>query len=83
MACAFYLEGGIRGCEIGSLMFDNQALLELYRMAIPRRMYTQSHVDYVVEVAREVAQKKDRLRGFRVVEAPVQLRHFSARLEPL
>ncbi len=83
VACAFYLEGGIRGCEIGSLMFDNQALLELYRMAIPRRMYTQSHVDYVVEVAREVAKNKDRLGGFRVVEAPVQLRHFSARLEPL
>lgn len=83
VACAFYLEGGIRGCEIGSLMFDNQALLELYRMAIPRRMYTQSHVDYVVEVAREVAKNKDQLRGFRVVEAPPQLRHFSARLEPL
>ncbi len=83
VACAFFHEGGIRGCEIGSLMFDNQALLELYRMAIPRRMYTQSHIDYVVEVAQVVAKKKDRLKGFRVVEAPPQLRHFSARLEPL
>ena len=83
VACAFFHEGGIRGCEIGSLMFDDQALLELYRMAIPRRMYTQSHIDYVVEVARVVAKKKDALKGYRVVEAPPQLRHFSARLEPL
>jgi tryptophanase len=91
VACAFYTEGGIRGCEIGTLMFggtdaetgeQRTALLELYRMAIPRRVYTQSHVDYVIEVAAEVAKKREELRGFRIVEEAPHLRHFSARLAP-
>jgi tyrosine phenol-lyase len=91
-ACAFYLEGGVRGCEIGTLMFGGRdprtgksrvAAQELLRLAIPRRVYTQSHIDYVVEVGREVAARKRELTGFRIVEEPAQLRHFSARLLPL
>ncbi len=92
LACAFYIEGGVRGVEIGTLMFggkdpatgeERQALLELLRLAIPRRVYTQSHVDYLVELAHEVAARKDDLRGFRIVEEPQHLRHFTARLAPL
>lgn len=91
-ACAFYLEGGVRGCEIGTLMFGGVdpatgkpriADKELMRLAIPRRVYTQSHIDYVVEVGREVASRAKELTGFRVVEEPAQLRHFSAKLLPL
>jgi len=91
LACAFYEDGGIRGVEIGTLMFGGEdpatgeertAPLELLRLAIPRRVYTQSHVDYVVEVAGLVAKRKDRLRGFRITEQPVHLRHFTARLAP-
>lgn len=91
-ACAFYLEGGVRGCEIGTLMFGGRdpatgmeriAKQELLRLAIPRRVYTQSHIDYVVEVGREVAARKRELTGFRVAEAPAQLRHFSAKLLPI
>lgn len=92
LACAFYEEGGIRGVEIGTLMFggpdpatggERIAPLELLRLAIPRRVYTQSHVDYVVEVAGQVAERKEDLDGFRIVEQPVHLRHFTARLAPL
>ena len=56
---------------------------ELLRLAIPRRVYTQSHIDYVVEVGREVAARAKELTGFRIVDEPTQLRHFSARLLPL
>ena len=92
LACAFYEEGGIRGVEIGSLMFggtdpktgeEHAPPLELLRLAIPRRVYTQSHIDYVIEIAGAVAARKSRLRGFRIVEAPPLLRHFTARLAPL
>jgi tyrosine phenol-lyase len=92
LAAAFYVEGGVRGVEIGTLMFggkdpetgaERQAPLELLRLAIPRRVYTQSHVDYLVEVAEEVARGKDSLRGFRIVEEPQHLRHFTARLAPV
>jgi tryptophanase len=92
LACAFYEEGGIRSVEIGSLMFGGEdpvshherfAPLELLRLAIPRRVYTQSHIDYVVEVAEAVARKRDSLRGFRIVDAPTHLRHFTARLAPV
>ena len=91
LACAFYEEGGIRSVEIGTLMFGGQdpishherfAPLELLRLAIPRRVYTQSHMDYVVEVAGAVARKRDSLVGFRIVDAPTHLRHFTARLAP-
>ena len=92
VAAAFFIEGGIRGCEIGSIMFGGtdpatgevrHPPLELYRMAIPRRVYTQSHVDYVLEVARRVAASKDGLRGYRIVEEMPHLRHFTVRLAPL
>ena len=87
---ALYREGGIRGCEIGTVMFgrhpdgtESPAAMDLVRLAIPRRTYTQSHVDYVIEVVRWVAERADDLRGFRIVEEPPQLRHFTARFEPL
>jgi tryptophanase len=90
LACALYREGGIRGCEIGTVMFglhpdgsETAAQMELVRLAIPRRVYTQSHVDYVIEVVRWVAERARELRGMRIVEAPAALRHFSARFEPL
>jgi len=92
LACAFYEEGGVRGVEIGSLMFGGKdpktgkerfALLELLRLAIPRRVYTQSHIDYVLEVAEAVARRKGGIRGLRIVEEPAHLRHFTARLAPV
>jgi tryptophanase len=57
--------------------------MELVRLAIPRRVYTQSHVDYVIEVIAWVAAHADRLRGMRIVEQPSALRHFTARFEPI
>ncbi len=90
LAVALYREGGIRGCEIGSVMFgmhpdgsESPAAMELVRLAIPRRVYTQSHIDYVIEVIAWVAAHADRLRGVRIVEQPAALRHFTARFEPL
>ena len=90
VACALYLEGGVRGCEIGTVMFgrapdgsERPAAMDLVRLAIPRRTYTQSHMDYVVEVVERVAKKAATLRGLRIVEQPPSLRHFSARFEPL
>jgi tryptophanase len=90
LAVALYREGGIRGCEIGTVMFgmhpdghEEPAAMELVRLAIPRRVYTQSHIDYVIEVARWVAERASGLRGYRIVEQPPQLRHFTARFEPI
>jgi tryptophanase len=90
LACALYREGGIRGCEIGSVMFgqhpdgtETAASMELVRLAIPRRVYTQSHVDYVIEVIRWVAERAAELRGMRIVDQPPALRHFTARFEPI
>jgi len=83
LACELYLEGGIRSVEIGTLMFGPAAKMDLVRLAIPRRVYTQSHIDYVVEVILEVFRKRDRIRGLKLsYEAPF-LRHFTARLEPV
>src|SRR5713226_934166 len=83
LACELYLEGGIRSVEIGSLMFGEHAKMDLVRLAIPRRVYTQSHVDYVVEVILEVWKKRASIRGLTLTyEAPF-LRHFTARLEPI
>jgi len=83
LACELYLEGGIRGVEIGSLMFGAAAKMDLVRLAIPRRVYTQSHVDYVVEVILEVWKRRQQIRGLKLTyEAPF-LRHFTARLEPV
>lgn len=83
LACELYLEGGVRSVEIGTLMFAGAAKMDLVRLAMPRRVYTQSHVDYLVEVILEVWQKRERLRGMRITcEAPF-LRHFTAKLEPV
>lgn len=83
LATELYLEGGIRSVEIGSLMFGKAAKMELVRLAIPRRVYTQSHVDYVVEMILEVWNKRESIRGLKLLyEAPF-LRHFTARLEPV
>jgi tryptophanase len=86
LAVALYREGGIRGCEIGSVMFglhpdgsEAPAALELVRLAIPRRVYTQSHIDYVIEVVRWVAERAPELRGMRITSPPAALRHFTAR----
>jgi len=92
LACALYLEGGIRGVEIGSVMFARQdpetgemvyPALELVRLAIPRRVYTQAHLDCVVETCQRIYEKRDQMRGLRYIYAPALLRHFTARFEPL
>jgi tryptophanase len=89
LSLALYLEGGVRSVEIGSVMFGLQpdgsekpAAMELVRLAFPRRVYTQSHVDYLLEVLLYINEIKERIRGLRIIEAPPILRHFSARLEP-
>jgi len=91
VSCSLYLEGGVRTVEIGSVMFGKRDAagkhiappMELVRMALPRRVYTQSHIDYVLEVAEETYKRRKGLRGLRFTyEAPV-LRHFTARFEPL
>jgi len=90
LAVALYELGGIRACEIGTVMFglkpdgsEEPADMDLVRLAMPRRVYTQSHADYLVEVFEEVVRQRDSLRGLRIVSQPAQLRHFTARFEPL
>ena len=83
LACELYLEGGIRSVEIGRLMFGAAATMDLVRLAIPRRVYTQSHVDYVVEIILEVWRKRDSIRGLKLTHEAPFLRHFTARLGPL
>jgi len=90
LACALYLEGGIRGVEIGTLMFGKRdkdgkylaAPMELVRLAMPRRVYTQSHIDYVIEVFGYLAKNKKAIKGLEVVEASPILPHFTAKLKP-
>jgi tryptophanase len=83
LAAELYLEGGIRSVEIGSLMFATAARMELVRLAIPRRVYTQSHIDYVVEIILRVWERRGLIKGMRLTyEAPF-LRHFTAHLEPV
>jgi tryptophanase len=83
LAAELYLEGGIRSVEIGTLMFAAAAQMDLVRLAIPRRVYTQSHIDYVVEVILEVWKHREQIPGLRLTyEAPF-LRHFTAKLEPV
>jgi tryptophanase len=86
-----YREAGIRAVEIGTVMFGGEDPTtgratpgphELVRLAIPRRTYTQSHIDYVVEAILEVFARREAIRGYRIVEAPKTLRHFTARFEP-
>ncbi len=91
IACALYLKGGIRACEIGSIMFGKydengktvSPDLELVRLAIPRRVYTQSHIDYVAEVIIEVYQEREKLKGFKIVKEPPILRHFTAEFKEI
>ena len=83
LAVELYRHAGIRSVEIGSLMFGAAARHELLRLAIPRRVYTQSHIDYVVEAILEVNAAKGGIRGLEIVEQPPLLRHFSARLRPV
>ncbi len=91
LAVELYRVGGVRGVEIGSVMFakrhadgsETPAAMELVRLAVPRRTYTQSHIDYVGEVIAAVAQRKDALRGYRIVEQAPWLRHFTARFAAL
>lgn len=92
VAIALYLLGGVRACEIGTLMFGRRdsktgeelaAPRELVRLAIPRRVYTQSHMDYVIEVVIKAYQERASLPAYRIVEQPAFLRHFSAQLEPV
>jgi tryptophanase len=85
-----YELGGIRTVEIGTVMFgrhpdgsEHPAALDLVRLAVPRRTYTQSHVDYVIEVAERLLEVAPTLRGYRIVEEPPALRHFTARFAPL
>lgn len=90
LACALYLEGGIRTVEIGTLMFGRRdsrgnflpASMELVRMAMPRRVYTQSHIDYVIEVASSLSKNRKAIKGLEIVEAPLVLSHFTAKLKP-
>ncbi len=89
LSLALYIEGGIRSVEIGTVMFGRQpdgsekpAEMDLVRMAFPRRMYTQSHVDYLAEVLGYIKEISPRIRGVRMVEEPPVLRHFTARFEP-
>jgi tryptophanase len=83
LAVELYRHAGIRSVEIGSVMFGAAAQHELLRLAIPRRVYTQSHIDYVVEAILEVNSRKREIRGLEIVEEPPFLRHFSARFRPL
>ena len=83
LAAELYLEGGIRSVEIGTLMFGPAAKMDLVRLAIPRRVYTQSHIDYVVEVILEVWKNRERIQGLRLSHEAPYLRHFTAQLEPL
>jgi tryptophanase len=90
LAVALYREGGIRSCEIGTVMFgrrpdgtEHPAPMDLVRLAIPRRTYTQSHIDYVIEVATWVAKRAAELEGLAIVSEPASLRHFTAHFAPL
>lgn len=91
MACELYLLGGIRCCEIGSVMFGKYdadgalipAKMDLVRLAIPRRVYTQSHLDYVAEAFGELVKRRDQKSGYKIVYEPPFLRHFTAKFEPV
>ncbi len=92
LSAALYLEGGIRSVEIGSVMFAHPdpdtgkmvfPKLELVRLAIPRRMYTQSHIDYVADTIIQLSKKVDQLKGYRITYEPPLMRHFTARFEPI
>ncbi len=90
LAVALYVEGGVRACEIGSVMFGQRpdgteapAAMELVRLAFPRRVYTQSHADYLIEVFETLAERKEALGGYEITSQPPALRHFTARFRPI
>jgi len=91
IVCELYLEGGVRGVEIGSVMFGKYdekgklipSMMELVRLAIPRRVYTQSHIDYLIEIILEVFKNRNRLKGYKITYEAPMLRHFTARFQPL
>lgn len=83
LVSALYQEGGIRSVEIGSLMYGKTSKPELVRLALPRRTYTQSHLDYVVEIFKKVIMNKKQYKGFKIIWQPPTLRHFTCRLKPL
>lgn len=90
LAVELYRHGGIRGCEIGTVMFGKQpngsekpAMMDLVRLAFPRRTYTQAHADYLIEVFEELSERKDDLRGYRITSEPNLMRHFTCKFEPL
>ncbi|MFA3782184.1 tryptophanase [Melioribacteraceae bacterium 4301-Me] len=92
IVCELYIEGGIRTVEIGSVMFGKKdkttgkfipAMMELVRLAIPRRVYTQSHIDYVAEVCLEVFNNRHKLKGYEIIYEAPMLRHFTAKFKPL
>jgi tryptophanase len=91
IVCELYLEGGVRAVEIGSVMFgkydENKklipAMMELVRLAIPRRVYTQSHIDYLTEIIIEVFKNRNRLHGYKIIYEAPMLRHFTAKFQPL
>jgi tryptophanase len=88
VVCALYRQAGIRAVEIGSVMFGRvdpgtgehvAAPMELVRLAMPRRVYTKSHIDYVIEAAAALFEQRAALRGLKIVAAPPALRHFTAK----
>lgn len=89
LVCELYLKGGIRAVEIGSVMFGKYdtrgelipARQELVRLAIPRRVYTQSHMEYVAEVLTYLIQNTENVNGYKIIEEPLFLRHFTAKFE--
>jgi tryptophanase len=88
LAIELYKTGGIRGCEIGTAMFglhpdgtEQPAHMDLVRLAIPRRMYTQAHMDYVIEVVASVYERREELRGMKFIRQPRALRHFTGRFD--
>jgi tyrosine phenol-lyase len=91
IVCELYIEGGVRAVEIGSVMFGKYdkdgklipSMMELVRLAIPRRVYTQSHIDYVAEVVIEVFKNRNKLKGYKIAYEAPMLRHFTARFEPI
>lgn len=92
LAIELYREAGIRSCEIGSVMHgethsdkraETPSTLELVRLAIPHRVYTQSHIDYVIEAILQVYERRESISGYRITSQPKFLRHFSACFEPL
>jgi tyrosine phenol-lyase len=83
LSVELYLEGGVRSVEIGTLMFGEEATMDLVRLAIPRRVYTQSHIEYVVEVILDVWRRRQQIAGYELIHGAPFLRHFTARLKPL